>query len=463
MNVNIIWDTFLNNIKSELTPLSFETWFQETKLYEYKDGICKIIVPMSIYKKHLNNKYKDIIINNLNNITNDNVSIEFYTEDEIKEFDNNISNDVVGEDINSSVDNNFNTFNNYQHHTNLIKKYTFDSFIVGNTNKFAQRAALEVAKMPGKLYNPLFIYGNSGLGKTHLMNAIGNYITENSDLKVLYVNSDEFTSDFIGINKKDDNEQNFDKKDYFNNKYRNVDVLIVDDIQFFQSAPKSQDQFFKIFEVLHRNNKQIILSSDRSPQDLKKLEDRLVTRFCWGLTVDIYPPDFELRVEILKKKIKGEALNKEIPDDVIEYIASNIGNNVRNLEGALNRLIAYSTFSGGTEINLDVAVEALKDDINKGYSESTNIDKIQRIVAEHYQITVEDMKSKKRSANLAIPRQIAMYLCRTMTDESFPKIGIDFGGKDHSTVIHSVEKIEKELKTNKELANTIEKIKQEIG
>ena len=463
MNVNIIWNNFLNNIKTELNSLSFEAWFKDLVLYEYKDGVCKIIVPMSIYKNHLMLNYYDFIVENLNNILNDNVTVEFYTQEEIDEVNSNKTAD--SKSIVSNIKENSNILENdinYIHHSNLNKNQTFENFIVGNTNKFAQRAALEVAESPGNLYNPLFIYGNSGIGKTHLMNAIGNYIEDRTNLKVLYVSSDEFVSDFIGINRKDDNGQNFNKVEYFKNKYRSVDVLIVDDIQFFQSTPKSQDEFFKIFEVLYRNNKQIIVASDRSPQDMKQLEDRLKTRFCWGLTADINPPDFDLRVAILKKKIIGESINIEIPDDVIEYIASNIGNNVRILEGSINRLMAYAAFSGASIIDLDLAVEALKDDINKGYSEKNSINKIQRIVAEYFQITVEDMKSKKRSANLTIPRQIAMYLCRVMTDESFPKIGIDFGGKDHSTVMHSVEKVEKEIKENKELALTIDKLKKEI-
>ena len=334
--------------------------------------------------------------------------------------------------------------------------------IVGNTNKFAQAAALEVAENPGVLYNPLFIYGNSGLGKTHLMHAIGNYITEHSNKKVLYVSSDQFITDFLGINKKDENGKNFDYVSYFKNKYRSIDVLIVDDIQFFQGAPQTQNEFFNTFTKLYDENKQIIISSDRSPDDLKLLEDRLRTRFCWGLTADIFPPDFDLRVAIIKKKIIGESLNKNIPDDVIEYIASNVGSDVRHLEGSITRLLAYSTIMGGAEITLDLAVDVLKDFVNKGYSEKNSVNRIQRIVAEYFQVSVEDMKSKKRSANLAFPRQVAMYLCRKLTNESFPKIGIEFGGKDHSTVMHSVEKIENEITTNKELANIIEKLKKEI-
>lgn len=463
MNTKIIWANFLNVIKNEMTPLSFDTWFKNTELYEYKDGICKIIVPMAMYKKHLATKYYELIVENLNNVVGDNVDIEFYTKEELEETKNINTDNINPLYINSSVNNNTennNIVNNFC--SNLNKNYTFENFIVGNTNKFAQAAALEVAENPGVLYNPLFIYGNSGLGKTHLMHAIGNYITENSNKKVLYVSSDQFITDFLGINKKDEHGKNFDYVSYFKNKYRSIDVLIVDDIQFFQGAPQTQNEFFNTFTKLYDENKQIIISSDRSPDDLKLLEDRLRTRFCWGLTADIFPPDFDLRVAIIKKKIIGESLNKNIPDDVIEYIASNVGNDVRHLEGSITRLLAYSTIMGGAEITLDLAVDVLKDFVNKGYSEKNSVNRIQRIVAEYFQVSVEDMKSKKRSANLAFPRQVAMYLCRKLTNESFPKIGIEFGGKDHSTVMHSVEKIENEIISNKELANIIEKLKKEI-
>ncbi len=464
MNIKIIWSNFLNSIKTEMNPLSFETWFQNTELYEYKDGICKIIVPMSIYKKHLTTKYYDLIVKNLSNVVGDNVDIEFYTQEEIEELAQQSQQEKLHPiywQNESEQTSNIQSSSNY-FSSNLNKNYTFDNFIVGNTNKFAQAAALEVAENPGVLYNPLFIYGNSGLGKTHLMHAIGNYITEHSNKKVLYVSSDQFITDFLGINKKDEHGKNFDYVSYFKNKYRSIDVLIVDDIQFFQGAPQTQNEFFNTFTKLYDENKQIIISSDRSPDDLKLLEDRLRTRFCWGLTADIFPPDFDLRVAIIKKKIIGESINKSIPDDVIEYIASNVGSDVRHLEGSITRLLAYSTIMGGTEITLDLAVDVLKDFVNKGYSEKNSVNRIQRIVAEYFQVSVEDMKSKKRSANLAFPRQVAMYLCRKLTNESFPKIGIEFGGKDHSTVMHSVEKIEKEILTNKELANIIEKLKKEI-
>ena len=463
MNVKIIWSNFLNSIKNNMTPLSFNTWFKDTELYEYKDGVAKIIVPMGMFKRHLATRYYDLIVSTLSEIIGDNIEAEFYLREEIeeeeqkeKQNDNFINNYVDKTNIN------YNNPLERVHKSNLNKNYTFDNFIVGNSNRFAQAVAFDVAENPGNIYNPLFIYGNSGLGKTHLMHAIGNYIEEHSNKKVLYVSSDQFINDFLGINKKDEHGKNFDYVNYFKDKYRNIDVLIIDDIQFFQGATQTQNEFFHTFTTLYNDNKQIIISSDRSPDDLKLLEDRLRTRFCWGLTADIYPPDFDLRVAIIKKKIIGESIKKNIPDDVIEYIASNVGSDVRHLEGSITRLLAYSTIMGGAEITLDLAIDVLKDYVNKGYSEKNNINRIQRIVAEHFQISVDDMKSKKRSANLAFPRQVAMYLCRKLTNESFPKIGIEFGGKDHSTVMHSVEKIEKEMLTNKELTNIIEKLKKEI-
>ena len=293
------------------------------------------------------------------------------------------------------------------------------------------------------------------------MHAIGNYITKNLNKRVLYVTSEQFVSDFIGINKKDETGTNFSYVDFFKQKYRNIDVLIIDDIQYLGGATETQKEFFHTFNNLYNENKQIIISSDRSPDDLKILEDRLRTRFCWGLSVDIFPPEFELRIAILKKKIQGEAINKNIPDQVIEYMASNLGSDIRMLEGSLTRLIAYSTIMG-SEIDLNLAIEALKDYINKGISEKNDVNKIQKAVAEYFKISIDDLKSKKRNSNISFPRQIAMYLCRKLTDESFPKIGIEFGGKDHSTVMHSCEKIEREISINKDLRETIEKLEKEI-
>ena len=454
MDEKDLWNNVLSCIKEEINSLSFQTWFEETKLYKLDNNVAKIIVPYAIHKNQLLNNYKDLIQEKLLQFTNNNYELDFLLEEEIQEETENILKIDYNEPV---INNNQNTFIS----SNLNSKYTFDNFIVGNSNKFAHAAALAVAENPGKMYNPLFIYGNSGLGKTHLMHAIGNYIVKNSNKKVLYVTSEQFVTDFIGINKKDDSGTNFSYVDYFKQKYRNIDVLIIDDIQYLGGATETQKEFFHTFNTLYGDNKQIIISSDRSPDDLKILEDRLRTRFCWGLPVDIYPPDFELRVAILKKRILGEAINKDIPDQVIEYMATNLGSDVRQLEGAVTRLVAYSTIMG-SEITLSLAIEALKDYVNKGISEKNDVNKIQRIVAENFKISIEDLKSKKRNSNISFPRQIAMYLCRKLTDESFPKIGIEFGGKDHSTVMHSCEKIEREIRVNKDLADTIDKLEKEI-
>lgn len=458
MNTSVLWSNILDKIKSEINSLSFQTWFEETELYDIKNGTARIIVPYAIHKNHILLNYKDMLQNSFLELTGKNIEIELLLKEDIEDEVHDEKN------IHNNVENNNNNIYNNDHlylNTNLNSRYTFDNFIVGNSNKFAHAAALAVAENPGKMYNPLFIYGNSGLGKTHLMHAIGNYITKNSDKKVLYVTSEQFVSDFIGINKKDESGTNFSYVDFFKQKYRNIDVLIIDDIQYLGGATETQKEFFHTFNNLYGDNKQIIISSDRSPDDLKILEDRLRTRFCWGLPVDIYPPDFELRVAILKKRIAGEAINKYIPDQVIEYMASNLGSDIRMLEGSVTRLVAYSTIMGA-EIDLNLAMEALKDYINKGISEKNDINKIQKVVAEYFKISIDDLKSKKRNSNISFPRQIAMYLCRKLTDESFPKIGIEFGGKDHSTVMHSCEKIEREIAVNKDLSKTIEILEKEI-
>lgn len=451
MDLDVLWNRILSEIKNELNSLSYSTWFEDTKLDRIENNKAFIIVSMPIQMNHLKDTYSDLIKKIFRSIDGKDYELEFLLEDDevekeekkIIRKDKKIEKEVI--------------------HSNLRPNYTFDTFIVGNSNKFAHAAALAVAENPGSMYNPLFIYGNSGLGKTHLMQAIGNYIVQNSNNKVLYVTSEQFKDDYVNIIKKDDNGTNLSYIDYFKDKYRSIDVLIIDDIQFLAGSSKTQHEFFNTFNDLFNNSKQIIISSDRSPDDLKLLEDRLRTRFCWGLTVNIFPPDFELRKEILIKKIRASDFEKEIPEEVIQYMASNIGTSVRQLEGAINRLLAYSTIMGGLPITLDLAIEALKDFISKGMGENNDITRIQRIVAEYFQISVEDIKSKKRAANITFPRQIAMYLCRNVTDESFPKIGMEFGGKDHSTVMHSVEKIEKEIKNNKELDKIIDKLKNDIG
>ena len=464
LNVDIVWSKLLSNLKDKLTSLSYNTWFCETELYQLIDGKAIIIVPMPIHKRHLSENYSDMISNLLYEITNENYDLIFTLKEEIEEEKKKELEEIERKkESELSVDSVDIERKNTKISSNLNQNYTFDNFIVGNSNRFAHAAALSVAENPGKIYNPLFLYGNSGVGKTHLMHAIGNFIQENSNKRVLYVTSEQFIDEFVKTNRKDEGGTNFNYVEFFKDKYRNIDVLIIDDIQYLGGTQQSQQEFFHTFNNLFNDSKQIIVSSDRSPDDLKLLEERLITRFSWGLRVNISPPDYNLRRDILKKKIIANNFEKDIPDDVVEYIASNIGPDVRHLEGAITRLVAYSTIMGGEKITLDLAIEALKDFNTKGVGEKNDVHRIQKIVSEYFQISVEDIRSKKRSSNISFPRQIAMYLCRDLTNESFPKIGIEFGGKDHSTVMHSVEKIEKEIRENKDLANIIEKLKKDIG
>ena len=449
MNIDNIWNKFLSIMKTKLNSLSYDTWFSTSKLVELNEEHAVIIVPTIAHKKHLSESYIDIISDIFNSITGTNFNFEFVLENEYNNKKITVKKEEeeeLGVPYNSSEK------------ANLNPDYVFENFIVGESNRFAQATALAVAENPGKMYNPLFIYVNSGLGKTHLMQAIGNYIVKNTNKRVLYVTSDQFINDFLGLNKKDKDGTNFDYVDLFKDKYRNIDVLIIDDIQFLGNAPKTQNEFFHTFNTLYDDKKQIIISSDSSPDDLKHLEDRLRTRFNWGLKVNIFPPDNDLRREILRKKMANMDFSRHISDDAIDYIANMCPSDVRSLEGALTRVCAYSTIFFQEEITLDLTIEALKGTITPMTNFKNDIQKIQRVVAEHYNVSVEDLKSKKRVATIAFPRQIAIYLSRQLTDESFPKIGIEFGGRDHSTVMHSCDKIEKERKENKQLDNIINEI-----
>ena len=448
MDNNFSWDDFLNIIKSKLSSVSYDTWFKDTSLSKRTNDSIDILVPMSFHKDFLNRNYYDLIDSIITNLTGHSYDINFVVEDDI------VNNDIV-------VNNNTSKKNNDNFQTNLNPQYTFDTFVIGDSNRFAQTAAVAVAEQPGKVYNPLFIHGKSGLGKTHLMHAIGNYISETSDKKVLYVTSDKFITDFIGINRKDTD--NYDVIEHFKEKYRNIDVLIIDDIQFLGGAEKTQQEFFHTFNTLYDSNKQIIISSDRSPDDLKLLEDRLRTRFRWGLTANIFPPDFDLRCKILRDKMSGLEGAKLIKDDVIEYIANNCESDVRYLEGSIRRLFAFAAMYSPSEINLDFAIEALKDYIGSSVYSSSNISKIQKAVADYFDITVENLKSKKRTANINNARQIAIYLCRVITEETTTRIGLEFGNRDHSTVLHAIDKVSRDVKNNEELKSQLNEIKNKIG
>ena len=449
MSEEQIWNKFLEKIQEKLSPILYDTWFKDTYIYKIDANKVIVIVPYQLHKKQLEETYKDLIIEKFNEVTGTNFDFEFLLEEEIKE--------------NKKIEMNVGVPFNNPEQANLNPNYTFENYVIGSTNKFAYTAAIAVAENPGKEYNPLFIYGSSGLGKTHLMHAIGNFIVKESNKKVLYVTSEKFKDDFRDIYRKNKNDNNYDNVDYFKNKYRNIDVLIIDDIQFLANATQSQQEFFNTFNELQQNSKQIIISSDRSPDDLKLLEERLRTRFNQGLTVNIYPPDYDLRMQILKKKLSAHDLAIPIDNDVLEYIANNCTSDIRKLEGALNRLFVYKImFSNIEKIDLDFAIEALKGHLNSYNDIKNSIQKIQNVVANYYKIDPSDMKSKKRTSNIAYPRQIAMYLSRELTDETLIKIGVEFGGKDHTTVMHACEKIDKDIKSNKQLEEIINKLKQEL-
>lgn len=449
-----IWNKTLSNIKTIVDPLSFSTWFNNIDFIDIKDNSLRLAIPIMFYKAHIEQNYKDTILEELNKLLTVSVdNIIYILKDDLK--------DVLEDEEKSREPTVVLDIDNKDFNSNLKPNYTFDTFVVGESNKFAQAASLAVAENPGKLYNPLFIYGNSGLGKTHLMHAIGNYIKEKHKKRVLYVTSDDFMNDFTGLARKNSHDNNLDYIDFFKNKYRNIDVLIIDDIQFLGGAEKTQQEFFHTFNNLYNDSKQIIVSSDRSPEDLKVLEDRLRTRFCWGLQVDISPPDCNLKVAIIKKKIKGEDIT--LSDEVINYIASNVGNDVRQLEGAITRLVAYSVIMCENNITTSFAMEALKDFSKKqAPTDQNNIRRIQKEVANFYKISFDDIKSKKRNPGLAIPRQVGMYLCRKLTNEPFERIGIEFGGKNHATVIHACNKIREEMKVDNNLRTAIEDIEKQL-
>ena len=450
--LNNLWEQALNIIKGEISEISFNTWIKSCTPISISDNILKLSVPNEFTKGILDTRYKDLLIQALKIVTSRKFKIEFYLESDLEEEKENEekqkeekkenTNDVDGSIVVSD-----------EMSATLNPKYTFQSFVIGNSNRFAHAASLAVAESPAKAYNPLFIYGGVGLGKTHLMHAIGHYILqENPKAKVVYVSSEKFTNELINAIKDDKNEE-------FRNKYRKVDVLLIDDIQFIAGKERTQEEFFHTFNALHEENKQIILSSDRPPKEIPTLEDRLRSRFEWGLIADIQPPDFETRMAILKKKADVEGLN--VPNEVMVYIATKIKSNIRELEGALIRIIAYSSLTN-RDVSVDLASEALKDIISNKESAPVTVKTIQESVANYYNLRIEDLKSKRRTRNIAYPRQIAMYLSRKLTDMSLPKIGEEFGGRDHTTVIHAYEKISENLKTDEGLQSMINDITKKL-
>lgn len=437
-NIADLWNKALQYMKAQLSDVSFNTWIRVIQPLILKDNEIVLSVPNEFTKNILQSRYIETIASSLKEVAGTPIYVKFILENEVEAYIESINNKEV---------------DNTQTYSILNPKYTFDTFVVGNSNRFAHAACLAVAEAPAKAYNPLFIYGGVGLGKTHLMHAIGHYIlARNPKAKVLYVTSEKFTNELINSIRDDKNVE-------FRNRYRNIDVLLIDDIQFIAGKERTQEEFFHTFNALHEANKQIIISSDRPPKEIPTLEDRLRSRFEWGLIADIQPPDLETRVAILKKKAELE--NIEIDDEILLFIAKRIESNIRELEGALIRIMAYASLTNN-KLNISIAEEALKDILSTAQPKEITIPLIQQVVADYFHLKVDDFKSKKRSRPIAYPRQIAMYLCRELTDQSLPKIGEEFGGRDHTTVIHACEKIQEDIQKDNQLKRTIDELKKKI-
>ena len=444
------WEEILYIVKveHELSDISFKTWLKPLERHSVSDHTVTILVPseqMGI--DYITKKYMFPIKVAIAEFTGKEYEIEFILPEQAKKTENKKM---------------FSSFHNAENAANAAKanlnpKYTFDTFVVGNNNKFAHAAALAVAESPGKMYNPLFIHGGAGLGKTHLMHSIAHFVLEqNPEKRVLYVTSETFTNELIDSIRNGNNTA----MSKFREKYRNVDVLLIDDIQFIIGKESTQEEFFHTFNDLYESKKQIIISSDKPPKDIETLEARLRSRFEWGLIADISSPDFETRMAILHKKEENDGYH--IDNEIIEYIAMNIKSNIRELEGALNKLIALSNLEN-REITVKLAEEALKDIVSPDEQKELTPSLIIDVVAEHFHITADDIKSNKRSSEIVYPRQIAMYLCSNMTDAGLKRIGAEMGNRDHSTVLHGSRKIASEIKKSDTVRETIEVLKKKLS
>lgn len=448
------WDDILTNLKAEygLSDVSFKTWILPLKVTAVEGSTVYILVPLKASIGYITQKYLLPFQVCIAEVTGEEYEVKFISGDDPRFAS-------MGADGSSRMTKGS---RNIFEEANLNDKYTFDTFVVGNNNTFAHAASVAVAESPGELYNPLFLYGGVGLGKTHLMHSIAHYILENDpSKKVLYVTSEKFTTDLINALKSGKTGNDL-AMNAFREKYRNMDVLLVDDIQFIIGKSGTQEEFFHTFNHLFMAGKQIIISSDRPPKDIETLEVRLRTRFECGLIADISAPDYETRMAILKKKIEIDRLEQyNIPDEVLQYIAANVKSNIRELEGSLNKLIALHKLKN-EKITLSLAEETLKDLISPVEKRKVTPELILEAVAEHFSVSVMDLKGSKRSANIAVPRQIVMYLCRELTDTPLKTIGITLGGRDHATISHGINKIAEDSKTDEALFNTLDILKKKI-
>ena len=445
------WEEILYTVKAEheLSDISFKTWLKPLQIHSISENVVTILVPSAqMGVDYISKKYMFPIKVAIAELTGNEYEIEFILPEQARQRESQAALPSGSKHA---------QFNTAIERANLNPKYTFDTFVVGNNNKFAHAAALAVAESPGKMYNPLFIYGGAGLGKTHLMHSIAHFVlSQQPDMKVIYVTSESFTNELIEAIRNGNNTA----ITTFREKYRNVDVLLIDDIQFIIGKEATQEEFFHTFNELHGNKKQIIISSDKPPKEIETLEARLRSRFEWGILADISSPDYETRMAILHKKEEMDGY--DIDNAVIEYIATNIKSNIRELEGALNKLVALSNLEN-REITVDLAKEALKDIISPDQKRDVTPQLIIDTVAEHFHISPEDITSSKRSSEIVMPRQIVMYLCRHMLDIPLKSVGTYVGKRDHSTVIHGVNKIESELKTSETLRNTVDIITKKLN
>lgn len=442
------WDEILSTVKHEhdISDISFDTWIRPLEVYGVEGSTLYILVPSEqMTLSYISKKYYLPLKVTIAELTGTEYEIKFILPEQTKNIRTGNSGVPKKNALSEKAD-----------RSNLNPNYTFDTFVVGSNNRFAQSASLAVAESPGEAYNPLYIYGGPGLGKTHLMHSIGHFILErNPNAKVLYVTSEEFTNEVIESIRSG----NASAMNKLREKYRTIDVLMVDDVQFIIGKESTQEEFFHTFNALYESNKQIIISSDRPPKEIKTLEDRLRSRFEWGLIADIQPPDYETRIAILRKKADRD--NLHVPDEVMAYIAKNIVSNIRELEGALTRIVAYATLTN-QEITLALTEKTLRDVYSENAQAPLTPQLIQEIVARRYNISVEDIQGNKKPKNIAFPRQVSMYLCRKLLDISLPKIGESFGGRDHTTVIHGISKIEKQMENDEALKNTIMELEKEI-
>ena len=431
-------------LKNEMTNISYETWIKNLEIEDFTNDKIVLVATSTFQKDAVETRYYDLVLNTFKFITNKDCKIVIVCKND--SISSNSNNSQIEENKN---ENSFNDNTNGYSNSFLNPKYTFDTFVVGNNNRFAHAASLAVAEAPATSYNPLFLYGGVGLGKTHLMHAIGNEILKNNkNANILYVTSEKFTNQLINAIRDNKNEQ-------FRNRYRNIDVLLIDDIQFIAGKERIQEEFFHTFNSLHESGKQIIISSDRPPKDIQLLEDRLKSRFEWGLIADISNPDYETRLAILRKKAQTD--NIIVDDEILSNIATRVSSNIRELEGVFNKIVAFSTLANGP-ITIEMAERAIND-ISTQKEKVISADYIQDVVAKYFNINKKDLKSSKRSNDIAYPRQIAMYLCREVADMSFHKIGDEFGKRDHTTVMHGYNKIEKEIRENSNTKLIVESVK----